>query len=198
MDDPQPTRFSLLARLKESDDGLAWSEFLEIYTPVVYGFARKSGLQDADASDVTQEVFRTVIRSIGKFQCSQEKGSFRAWLMAVVRSRLSDYYATRGKHAHGTGDTGMLAFLDGQPADNEGGTFWDKEYQKSVFEWASRRVRSDFQDSTWQAFWKTSVEGLDREEVASALGMTPGAVSVAKCRVTARLKDVIQEIQEES
>jgi len=74
MDDSEPTRFSLLARLKDEDDGQAWGEFLEIYTPVVYGFARKCGLQDADASDVTQDVFGSVFRSIGGFQCNRGKG----------------------------------------------------------------------------------------------------------------------------
>ena len=86
MDDPQPTRFSLLVRLRNAGDGRAWGEFVEIYTPVVYGFARKRGLQDADVSDVTQDVFRTVFRSISKFQCSREKGSFRAWLKAEKRA----------------------------------------------------------------------------------------------------------------
>jgi hypothetical protein len=72
MADSQPTQFSLLVRLRNADDGPAWAEFLEIYTPAVYGFARKCGLQDADASDVTQDVFRTVFDSISKFQCSRE------------------------------------------------------------------------------------------------------------------------------
>ena len=68
MDDPQPTRFSLIVRLRDGDDGQAWSEFVDIYTPVVYGFARRFGLQDADAADVTQDVFRTVAGSIGRQQ----------------------------------------------------------------------------------------------------------------------------------
>jgi len=197
MDDPQPTRFSLLARLKDPGDERAWGEFLEIYTPVVYGFSRKCGLQDADATDVTQEVFRTVFRSIGGFQCERDRGSFRAWLMAVVRSRLGDYFATRGKHVRGTGDTATLAFLDGQPAADEQAAVWEKEYRKAVFEWAARRIRDDFQDSTWQAFWMTCVVGQNTKDVADALGMTTGAVYIAKCRVTARLKKEIQEVQEE-
>ena len=198
MDDPQPTRFSLLARLKDSDDGQAWSEFLEIYTPVVYGFSRKCGLQDADATDVTQDVFRTVFRSILNFRCSRDKGSFRAWLMTVVRSRLADHFAAQGKHVRGTGDTAMHARLDDQPADDEQTATWEKQYRTAVFEWAARRVRDEFQDTTWQAFWLTSVLGHDTKEVAGELGMTPGAVYIAKCRVTARLKKEIQEIEEDA
>src|SRR5437868_6432315 len=53
-----PTRPSLLLRLRDARDGVAWSEFVEVYAPLVYGYARKQGLQDADAADVTQEVLR--------------------------------------------------------------------------------------------------------------------------------------------
>ncbi len=87
MNDPHATRMTLIARLKDREDGRAWKEFVEIYMPVVYGLVVRSGLQDADASDVTQEVFRSIARSIDGFQCERSKGSFRGWLMTVTRKR---------------------------------------------------------------------------------------------------------------
>ena len=72
-------------------DSRAWPEFVEIYSPIIFEFARRYGLQDADAADVMQEVLRSVSRSIGNFRYDRERGSFRGWLMAVARSRLHDF-----------------------------------------------------------------------------------------------------------
>lgn len=34
MDQPGPTRHSLIARIRDADDDQAWSEFVEVYSPV--------------------------------------------------------------------------------------------------------------------------------------------------------------------
>ena len=195
MEDSQKTRFSLLVRLRDRDDGRAWAEFVEIYSPVVYGFVRRKGLQDADAADVTQNVFRTVARSIDGFDCDRRRGSFRGWLMTVARSRLSDFLSARARHVPGSGQTDVFERLAEEPAPEEEG-IWEKEYRKSLFDWAARQVRDAFQDHTWQAFWQTGMEGKDAREVAQSLDMTEGAVYAAKCRVLARLKKTIEEIEQ--
>ena len=54
MAEPPLTRVSLLNRLKDGGDHQAWTAFVRLYGPVIYGFARKRGLQDADAADLMQ------------------------------------------------------------------------------------------------------------------------------------------------
>ena len=71
------TRPSLLVRIRDPLDERAWSEFLEIYTPLVYQLARRKGLQDADAADLVQEVFRAVAGSIDRWDPDPKRGSFR-------------------------------------------------------------------------------------------------------------------------
>lgn len=196
MDDSQLTRMTLIARLRDHRNGEAWTEFVEIYTPVVYRHLRRAGLQDADAADVTQDVFRTVARSIDGFRCDRAKGSFRGWLMTVARSRLCDHLATRKKHVQGTGDSAIHEHLDqlvGQSGNEEA---WEHDYQHSIFEWAARQIRVDFTNSTWDAFWQTCVQGRDTKTVAAELGITVAAVYIAKCRVTVRLKDLICQLDE--
>ena len=56
------TRPSLLVRLRDGDDREAWRQFVELYAPLVYGFARRRGLQDCDAADLTQDVLQAVAR----------------------------------------------------------------------------------------------------------------------------------------
>ena len=60
MSDAPATRLSLLVRLCDARDDGAWAQFVEIYAPLVYGYARKHGLQDADAADLTQDVLQAV------------------------------------------------------------------------------------------------------------------------------------------
>lgn len=162
MDDPQATRFSLLVRLRDMRDTEAWFEFVEIYTPVVYGFLRARGLQDADATDVTQEVFRKVSRSIRGFRCDRQLGSFRGWLLTVTRSSLADLNEVRWRQPVGSADTTIHRRLEEEAADDHLEEAWEREYRDSVFQWAVRQIRKDFQEKTWEAFWKAGVESTLR------------------------------------
>src|SRR5262249_29725942 len=76
-------------------------------------------------------------------------------------------------------------------------TLWEKEYEQQLFHWAVTQVREDFQDSTWQAFWQTAVEGKSGKETAKRLGLSVAAVYLAKGRVMARLKEQIRLAQDE-
>src|SRR5687768_4041800 len=94
-----PTRPSLLVRLGDPRDGQAWAEFVDVYAPLVYGHARKHGLQDADAADLTQDVLRAVSGSVGRLEYNPERGSFRGWLFTVVRNKLRTFLARGGRDA---------------------------------------------------------------------------------------------------
>src|SRR5690242_19161815 len=85
------TRASLLVRLRDPHDVAAWKEFVALYTPLVYGYARKQGLQDADAADLSQEVFGIVAGSVGRLEYDPSRGSFRNWLFTVVWRKLSNW-----------------------------------------------------------------------------------------------------------
>jgi RNA polymerase sigma-70 factor (ECF subfamily) len=198
MSDSLTTRPSLLVRLRDARDELAWSQFVEIYAPLVYGFARKHGLQDADAADITQDVLRSVSVAAKKLEYDPHRGSFRGWLFTVVRNRLHDFWAVQRRQCPGSGDTQTNKQLQevAAPEENQE-TLWEQEYERQLFSWAADQVRKDFQDSTWQAFWQTAVEDRSGKEVAKALGISVAAVYLAKGRVMARLKEQIQQIQDE-
>ena len=71
---PPLTRASLLVRLRDPDDVDAWKEFVRHYASVIYGFARKRGLQDADAADLMQEVLRSVAGAVGRLDYDPRAG----------------------------------------------------------------------------------------------------------------------------
>ena len=196
MNESQLTRPSLLIRVRDARDGPTWLQFVQIYSPLVYRYARRRGLQDSDAADVTQDVLQTVARTIGRFDYDRQKGTFRSWLMSVARTRLCDFVDRRGRQVSGSGDTRFQKTLEQQPAGDDEADRWERDYRKCLFDWAAEQVRGEFQDSTWQAFWQTNIDGKDTKEVARSLGMTVGAVYIARSRVLARLKKQIEQVKE--
>ena len=84
------TRPSLLVRIRDARDREAWGQFVEVYAPLVYDMARRRGLQDADAADLTQDVLRSVAGAIGRLDYDPRRGTFRSWLFSVAQNTLID------------------------------------------------------------------------------------------------------------
>ncbi len=189
------TRPSLLVRIRDAADSEAWRLFVDLYGPLVYALGRRHGLQDADAADLTQEVLHSVACAVRSLDYDPRRGSFRGWLYTVARNRLLDWQRRR-RPVQGSGDSAVQDLLEAQPAP-EPQDHWDQDYERGVFAWAAERVRVDFRPSTWQAFWLTAVEGLSTEEASRQLGMSLGAVQVARSRVLARLKETVRPLLEE-
>ena len=197
MEDSPVTRASLLLRIRDGQDKEAWRQFVEIYAPLIYGFARKRGLQDADAADLMQDVLRSIASAVGRLDYDPRRGSFRSWLYTVTRNKLYSFLDGQRRHPRGSGDSGAQQLLEEQANPDDSAAAWDQEYQRRLFAWAADQVRAEFQESTWQAFWQTAVEGKGPKDVARELNLSPGAVYVAKSRVIARLREKIQEVQDE-
>lgn len=194
---PPLTRASLLVRLRDPNDAGAWTEFVRLYAAVIYGFARKRGLQDADAADLMQEVLRSVAGAVGRLEYDPTKGTFRGWLYSITRNKVYNFLEAGRRQARGTGDSNAhqrLVETPGRPADSGE---WDREYERKAFAWAADRVKGEFQPSTWQAFWGTAVDGQSAKDVGQKLGLSPGAVYVAKSRVLARLKEEISQLSDQ-
>ena len=189
------TRPTLLLRVRDPLDGDAWRQFLELYAPLVYQFGRRRGLQDADATDLAQTVFASLARDLRRFEYDPARGSFRGWLLVVVRNQLVKQLARERRTATigSGGDDSLFADLPTRQSDE---AVWDEEYERRLFRWAAERVRVDFEERSWQAFWQTAVEGRSAKDVARDLTMSVGAVYTAKSRVLDRMKQAIEEIQE--
>jgi RNA polymerase sigma-70 factor (ECF subfamily) len=192
------TRASLLVRIRDGGDTEAWQEFVQRYAPVVYGFARRRGLQDADAADLMQEVLRSVAAAADRLEYDPKRGTFRSWLFTVTRNKLYNMLDGQRRQVRGTGDSAAQQRLDEQPGrDGDGEDVWEKEYQTHLTALAMQRVRGEFHDSTWQAFLLTAVDGKGAREAGKSLKMSPGAVYVAKSRVLSRLREEVQKLQDE-
>lgn len=165
---------------------------------MLYRFVRSRGLQDADASDLVQEVLRTVGSAIRELDYEKDKGGFRAWLYTITRNKLYNYFSKKQRQGPTGNDTAQYELLS-QTEDSSGDLSerWELEHQRLLASKAMRIVKQDVEAKTWAAFESTSVVGNDAASTAKELGMSPGAVYVAKSRVIARLRIEIERLQAE-
>jgi RNA polymerase sigma-70 factor (ECF subfamily) len=191
----QTTRYSLLLRIQDPQNHAAWLEFLAIYEPLVYRLARRKGLQDADARDLCQDVFRAVAGAAGRWTPDPARGSFRGWLYRIARNLLLNSLRTRRRQGLVTGEAALGQLLEVQPADgDELASDIETEYRRRLFQLAAQSVEREFTRSTWQAFWQTAVLAREVSRVAAELGISPGAVYIARSRVLARLKARVEAL----
>jgi RNA polymerase sigma-70 factor (ECF subfamily) len=170
-------------RLRDRADQTAWNEFAEIYRPVIFSLAKMKGFQDADAEDIAQLVLASVLGA-----------TFRTWLHRVTHHALINAVSRR-KPDRAAGDSvvqGYLNQLIAEPkADSE---LIQLEYRREMFRWAAKQIEGEFHAGTWQAFWRTTVEGEPIDRVATSLGKGIGSIYAARSRVMARLREKISEL----
>jgi RNA polymerase sigma-70 factor (ECF subfamily) len=190
------TRPSLLVRLRDPRDAAAWTEFVELYGPLLYGYARKRGLQDADAADLSQEVLVAVAGAVGRLEYDRRRGAFRNWLFTVLLRKLSNWRRARRSRPDGSNAADPGPLLEQCPVPDGGESEWEAEWEERLFVWACAQVRREVTAATWQAFWRTAIDGQPGKQVAADLGLSVAAVYHARSRVRARLKEVVRSAQE--
>ena len=184
---------SLLVRIRDLEDVAAWNQFVDIYAPLIHDYGRKRGLQDADAADLAQDVLQTVAKSVERFEYDTKKGSFRGWLLTVTRNKLIDLVGRLKKPQHGRRDGDVSMEELAVTADDE--ALWERQHQWWLVHWAAEKVKCEFEANTWRAFMMTSIEQKSAADSAKDLGISVGAVYIAKSRVLARVKQLIQDVE---
>ena len=194
------TRASLMVRLRDPGDQQAWVQFVSLYEPLLLRVMRQRGLQEADARDVTQQVIVAVMQAVARWRPDGAEASFRRWLFDIAR-KLALKFVQRAMPNHGparrgTGGTDMLDLCQSLPEpEHRTVSTFDEEYRHALFQWAAEQVRTEFRDTTWQAFWRTSVLNEPIAAVAEDLGTTIGNIYVARSRVIARLRKMVENFE---
>ena len=194
--DPLPTRQTLLLRLRDPADDTSWTEFAEIYTPMLYGYCKKRDIKHADTADIVQDVMRSVSLAMRNFEYDPKKGKFKGWLFTAVRHAIGRHFKNLSRRPVTAADSQFIEMLESTPEESEQ-IDWDRDYQRELLQWALEKVKPEFAERIWKAFEQTALRGRDPGEVATEIGMTKNAVAIAKFRVTKRLKEKAESVDAE-
>lgn len=177
------TPASLLERLRDPGAEAAWQRFVELYTPLLFSWARRVGLQESDAADLVQDVLALLLKKLPEFQYDPKKG-FRSWLRTVTLNRWREIQRRqRRAPAIIAGST-----LEHVPDPDGDEPFWEQEYRQHLARRLLEVMRTDFELATWQACWECVVNGRTAVDVGKEFHLSAGAVRAAKFRVLCRLR----------
>src|SRR4051794_28158039 len=154
------TSRSLLERIK-ADDAAAWDRLIDLYAPLVFQWCRRWDLAEQDLADVFQDVFQAVATNIASFRKEREGDTFRGWLRTIAKNKVSDHFRKLGRQPAGAGGTDAQIRLSMLPAarssiDDESSA---EDAEQGLFGRALDLIRGEFEERTWQAFWRTAIEG---------------------------------------
>ena len=178
----QQTPASLLERLRQPGDREAWERFVRLYTPLLCMWARRLGLRGQDVDDLVQEIFAILVPKLPEFRFDAGK-RFRGWLWTVTANKVREQSRRRAFPAQADQEV-----LDKLPSPDGVEIVDESEYRDYLVKRAVKLMRSEFQPTTWQAFWECFSSDRSAAEVADELGMTVDAVYAAKSRVLRRLR----------
>jgi len=200
--DAIPTRQSLLSRIKDLEDRESWQDFFDTYWRLIYGVARKSGLNDAEAQDIVQETVISVARKIEGFTYDPARCSFKTWMLQITRWRIINELKRRdgGGRLPGLCDAGeqegpSLEQIP-DPAGLELEVIWDEEWRKNLLAAALERVKRQIDPEQFQIFDLYCVEQWPAQKVARTLGLNIGRVYLAKHRVGRLVRAELKRLEE--
>jgi RNA polymerase sigma factor (sigma-70 family) len=177
------TNPSLLIRLRNVEDRLAWGVFVEVYGPVIFSYCRRRNLQASDASDVSQEVFAILSKTLPTFEYSAQRGRFRDWLGLVTHRELIRFWKRKERVHRLQSSEGQLEVETAEAPDG-----WDNHFHSELLLQAMKRIHDSFEPETWEIFQRIWIGGELAVKVASSLNIKIGSVYVAKSRVLKRLR----------
>jgi RNA polymerase sigma-70 factor, ECF subfamily len=187
---------TLLQRLRKPDQAVAWERFVGLYSPLLFAWAKRLGLQSADAADLVQDVLIKLTRELPKFQYDADKKNFRGWLRTICFNRWRDRQKIRATRSQPGGDDGISNV---EAADDGLTQFWEEEHRGFLVRQALhllQDLKKEFQPQTLLAFEEVTVNHRPVADVAAALGMSANSVYLAKLRVLRRLKEELKEFLE--
>jgi RNA polymerase sigma factor (sigma-70 family) len=182
------TRTSLLERLHDGADPMAWDDFFHRYWPFAFAVARRRGCSEHTAEEVVQDVMAAIFERKAVFRHDPSRGRFRDWLGGVVRNQAALRRRAPAERCRARGS-------DGDPAEIEDrgdapDALWEAAFDQAMLAFLLDKVREEVHPRTFQAFEAFTLGGCSGEEVARLTGLTPNAVYQARKNILRRLRDL--------
>ena len=203
LEDPSvPTRLSLLERLKSWDDQEGWREFFDSYWRLIYSFARKTGLNDAECQDIVQDTLIAVAGKMPGFNYDPQRGSFKNWLLLNVRSRISDHFRKTRRERQSRVDPSLEADDSNSSAANaweplvhDLESVWAKEWEENLIATAARRVKAKVSSRQFLIYDLLVIKGEPLSAIRRSLRTSIGQIYLAKHRVGKLMRSELQRLR---
>jgi RNA polymerase sigma-70 factor (ECF subfamily) len=189
-----PTRASLLGRLKNSKDQSSWQEFFDTYSGLIYGVARKGGLNDAQAKDVLEATIASVADHMPSFKYDPKIGSFKAWLRNLTRLQIVSL-TLKGRPGAGGTNKGMTSAEAESPARTVD-QVWEAEWKSNLFKAAVANVKQRLDPKKYQIYDLQVNKGLAAEKLAVLLGLSVGEICEAKRDIEEMIQAEVRRLEE--
>ena len=187
------TPLSLLERVRANQPE-AWRQLVDLYGRLVRYWCVQAGVPDADADDVTQDVFAAAASALPGFRRDRPGDTFRGWLRVITHNQVLLLFRRRQGRPQAAGGSDAWQSLQ-EVADPLPGPGEDDPAELGrLYQQAAELVRGEFEERTWRAFERTVIEDCDTADVARELHMTPNNVRQAKSRVLRRLREEVGDL----
>lgn len=183
----------MLQDIRKAENTDAWRVFVDCYTPLVFGYCRGQGLQEADARDITQNVFLAVSRAMRSFQYDPIRGRFRSWLGTITCREIRRYLTSANRVRCSVGE----AVWRLEDLDRDLESEWESQFTTYLFHQAIQEVQPTFAADVWRAFELTWLEEEAPSDVARQLERPTAWVYKAKFRVLSRLRQEVEILAED-
>lgn len=187
------TQSLLLANIQSLENREAWTEFVQIYRPVIYRMARRRGMQDADAQDLSQDVLLRISKAINRWE-PKAGVRFRHWLRKVASNAIVTAL-TKSMPCGIVDGSAADQILAETPEVSSAKTELHDECFRERYLRAAAIVKVDVSPVTWAAFEQTVVQGQSCEEAAESLGKSLGTIYAARSRILKRLQFEVQRLE---
>ena len=159
------TSVSLLRRLRDPSADSAWERFIDLYTPLIFYWAKQRGLATIDAPDLVQDVLLTMVQRIADFDPDGE-GRFRGWLKTITVNRAADFRRSQKRRPEITDASELLTVAEVAESD-----FLDEtEYRQLLVNRTLDLLRPGFHPATWSVAHAQLVDGKSARDAAEAVG----------------------------
>lgn len=187
------TTTALLEGLTDVANTTAWREFDERYRPILMGFARRMGLEDADAADMAQEALLRFLQAYREGQYDRSRGRLRSWLTGIARNCLRDMRRRADRRRERRG----LSAIETLPSDDKMDAAWDVECERAVLRRGLDELRTttSTDERTIQAFERLMLDNRAPADVAREMSITLNDVYLAKHRCLKRLREIVRRLE---
>ncbi len=194
----EPTRVTLLHRLRSGKDQTAWLEFEKTYRSFIFSLILRMGISKEDAEDISQTVLTKVWQKIEDFEYNKNRGKFHNWLAAMTRNTVKDFFRVKKNFITGRDAVEYSEVYESieQLVLPDIERLAKEEWILHITNMAWENIKNDIHKNKRDVF-KYISKDIPNPEIAQKIGISEASVRVYKAEVFEKMRIEINRLQKE-